>query len=386
MEFRTNINFHNERFLMFVLDQMAYEYEKEGKEVIRMTLGKSELPLHEDIIRSMQEALGDFRKSNLVFPGGLPELKEKLSEYYRDKYNVAIKPENYVISVGTSSIFRNLFHLYVKEGDEVLLPLPYYSLYHFSAILMGAKIRYYKIDTDTMALDTESFRENFTDRTRIVVINSPGNPLGNILTEDELYALDSIVNGRAIVINDEIYANICFDEPGKSVMQLKNTRSTFITTDAFSKGYRMYSRRVGYCIVPDELVTPLNVIQHHTLLTLDPIVQFGAITALEHQDELKHLENLYRERRNYTVKRFKEVSDVAPYYSKGGFYITLDCDEYMKNKGFSTSLDLAVKIMESKRVATVPGSDFGMPNTLRLSFSTGKYHEGIDKLIEFFSA
>lgn len=386
MELRTNINFYNERFLMFVLDQMAYDYEKEGKEVIRLTLGKSELPPHENIVRSIQEALGDFKKSALVFPGGLPELKEKLSGYYKQRYNVSIRPENFVISTGTSSIFRNLFHLLVKEGDEVLLPLPYYSLYHFSALLVGAKIRYYKIDMDTLSLDVDSFRENFTDKTRVVVINTPGNPLGNILTEDELYTIDSIVNGQAVIINDEIYANMCFDEPGTSVMQLKNTKSTFITTDAFSKGFRMYSRRVGYCIVPDELVTPLTVIQHHTLLTLDPTAQYGAITALEHQDEVNHLVDLYRDRRNYTVERFKCVAGAKPFYSKGSFYITLDCEEYIKKNKIPSSLDLAVRIMESKNVATVPGSDFGLPNTLRLSYSSTKYKEGIDRLVDFFCA
>ncbi len=384
MELRSDINFYDNRFLMFVLDQMAYEYETEKRDVIRMTLGKSELPMHPAIIKSMQDALGDFKKSSLVFPGGLPELKDKLSEYYRQKYDVAINPGNFVISVGTSTLFRNLFHLLLKEGDEVLLPLPYYSLYHFCALLVDAKIRYYKIDLDTLSLDVESFKENFTEKTRVVVINTPGNPLGNILTKDELYTIDSIVNGQAVVINDEIYANICFDKQCTSVMQLENTKSVFITTDAFSKGYRMYSRRVGYCIVPDELVTPLTVIQHHTLLTLDPVVQFGAITALENQSEVECLVGLYRARRDYTLQVFKDIPGVRALPAEGSFYLTLDCGQYMKEKGYESSLDLAVRIMEEKCVATVPGSDFGLPETLRLSFSNTRYNEGIDRLADFF--
>ncbi|MCL6589243.1 MAG: aminotransferase class I/II-fold pyridoxal phosphate-dependent enzyme [Firmicutes bacterium] len=386
MELRMEIDFFDNRFLMFVLDQMAYEYEKEGKDVIRMTLGKSELPLHPAIIKSMQDALGDFSKSALVFPGGLPELKEALAAYYRAKYQVGIDPKNFIISVGTSTIFRNLFQLLLKEGDEVLLPLPYYSLYHFSALLARATVKYYRINLNTMRLDVDSFRENFSQKTRVVVINTPGNPLGNILTEAELYQIDEIVNGRAAIINDEIYANICFDKPGISVMQLKGTKSRFITTDAFSKGFRMYSRRVGYCIVPEELITPLTVIQHHTLLTTDPVVQFGAITALQYQEEVQHLVGLYRERRNYTLTRLQGIPGIRVLPSEGSFYITLDCQEYMRKKGLKTSLDLAVKIMEAKCVATVPGSDFGIPETLRLSFSNTRYNQGIDRLAEFFSA
>ena len=121
-----NIDFEKNRFLMFELDQIANEYEDNGQEIIRMTLGKSELPLHPEIIHTMQDAIGDISKSALVFPAGLPELRKELAVHYSKQYNVDIKQDNIIISVGTSSIFRNLFQLLLKEGDEVLLPLPYY--------------------------------------------------------------------------------------------------------------------------------------------------------------------------------------------------------------------------------------------------------------------
>lgn len=381
---RAPIDFHNERFLMFVLDQMANELEQKGGKAIRMTLGKSELPLHPDIIGSMQGALDSFEKYTLVYPGGLPELKAKLADHYMQKYKVVIQPSNFVISVGTSSLFRNLFYLLLKEGDEVLLPSPYYSLYHFCALLVGAKVRYYNINLDTLALDVRSFEQNFTDKTRVVVINTPGNPLGNILTRDELYAIDRIVDGRATVINDEIYANTYFDDECESVMQLQDTRSRFVTTDAFSKGYRMYSRRVGYAIVPDELVQPLTVIQHHTLLTADPVVQFGAMAALDHQQEVEHLIDTYKSRRDYTLRALRTVDGIRALPSRGGFYLTIDCEQFMRQHQVSTSLDLASRLFEATHVATVPGSDFGLPTMLRLSYSTADYEEGIDRLVRFF--
>lgn len=387
MELRTDVNFLDNKFLMFVLDQMAYDLDKEDPEnkVIRMTLGKSELPLHPDIIQSMQEKINDFSKSTLVFPGGLPELKEKLSSHYKEQYSVDISPRNFIISTGTSTIFRNLFYLLSKEGDEVLLPIPYYSLYRFSALLSEASIKYYRIDPKTQRLDLDSFRNNFTSKTKIVVINTPGNPLGNVLTDDELYEIDRIVNGKAVIINDEIYSNAYFDEKNKSVMQLKDTKSVFITTNAFSKAYRMYSKRVGYCIVPDELVDPLTVIQHHTLLTVDPVVQFGALTALDYPGEVEDLISLYKDRRNYTVEKFSNNKLVKAIHSEGGFYITLECKDFMDKYHYKDSFELAKKILEAKRVATVPGSDFGLPTTIRLSFSTSRYKEGIDLLVDFFN-
>jgi aspartate/methionine/tyrosine aminotransferase len=385
MIIKSNIDYFDNRFLMFVMDYMAYEYEKAGLHPIRLTLGKSELPVHPDINQAIIDALSNFKHSSLVFPGGLPELKERLSLHYKEMYNLNINPANIIISVGTSTLFRNLFYLFVDRGDEVLLPLPYYSLYHFSALLVRAKIRYYRINSGTLRLDKESFAENFTDSTKLVVINSPGNPLGNILTREELLFMDRVVNGRAPIINDEVYDNMCFDDQCVSVMELSDTQSVFITTNSFSKAYRMYSRRVGWCIVPDELITPMTVIQDHTLLTTDPICQFGALKALDYQHEVEYLRTLYKGRRDYTLEQFKKVTDVEAMPSTGSFYITLDCKKYMDKRGISSSLDLATKIMEAKHVATVPGSDFGLPYTLRLSFSCRRYKEGIDHLVDLFN-
>ena len=114
------------------------------------------------------------------------------------------------------------------------------------------------------------------------------------------------------------------------------------------------------------------------------ICQFGAVKALDYQDEVEYILNLYKGRRDYTLERLKDVNDVRAIQSLGTFYITLDCKRFMEKKGFSTSLELATRIMEEKQVATVPGSDFGIPHTLRLSFSCHRYNEGIDHLVDFF--
>jgi aspartate/methionine/tyrosine aminotransferase len=128
----------------------------------------------------------------------------------------------------------------------------------------------------------------------------------------------------------------------------------------------------------------MTVIQHHTLLTTDPICQFGALKALDYQAEVDHIRALYKDRRDYTLEKFANVGTVRAIPSLGGFYITLDCRPFMEKKGIANSLDLAIGIMQAKHVATVPGSDFGLPYTLRLSFSCHRYKEGIDHLADFF--
>lgn len=379
------INYYNNRFLMFVMDQYANEAEQRGEKPIRLTLGKSELPMHEDITDAMHDAINDYSKSSLVYPVGLPALKERLVKHYYERYNININKENILISLGTSTIFRNIFSLLVTDSeDEVLLPLPYYSLYNFSALLAKAKVRYYKINLDTLQIDYDSFEENFSLKTKLVVINSPGNPLGNIVNEKEMRFIDKTVNGNAYIIYDEIYDNISFDKQPNSAMQLTDKISKTIVTNSFSKGFRMYSRRVGYCIIPNELIEPLTVIQHHTLLTVDPIVQFGAMAALEHMEEVETIKDIYKMRRDYTLKQLKGIHGIRPIMSEGGFYITIDCKEFIERYNFKDGFELAVDIFNKKKVATVPGSDFGLPNTLRLSFSSKRYNEGIDLLKDYF--
>ena len=126
MQIRSGIPFQDNRFLMFVLDEMAYHYEKNFNDVIRLTLGKSELPVCGAISDAMQSALADFQKSSLVFPAGLPALKERIAQHYHEAYQCVIDPRNVIISVGTSAAFRNLFQLLLSPEDEVLLRLPYY--------------------------------------------------------------------------------------------------------------------------------------------------------------------------------------------------------------------------------------------------------------------
>ena len=370
---------------MFVLDEMAYHYEQQYDDVIRLTLGKAELPVDPSITEAMVEAARTFTKCGLVFPSGLPQLREKLATCESRRHGINVRPENVIVSVGTSTMFRNLFGLLAKEGDEVLLPLPYYPLYRFSAMLSGATVRFYRIDPLSMRLDVDSFRDQFSDATRVVVVNSPGNPLGNMLTRQELVAIDRIVDGRAVIICDQIYDNVCFDEQATSMLSLPDLASSAIVTNAFSKGYRMYARRIGYAVVPDALVEPLTVIQHHTLLTTDPVPQFGALVALDRPEDVAELTAIYRNRRDYTLRHFAGTKGVRALPSRGSFYLTLDCGGFMDEQGFATSLDLATAIMRETHVATVPGSDFGLPETLRLSFTSSRYEEGIDRLLSFFT-
>ena len=375
-------------FRMFVLDEAARQREMSGHDVIRLTLGKSDLPLHADIREAIVDAVRDARRSDLVFPEGLPELREALASHYTALAGTPISGARILVDAGTSSIYPSLFRLLTGPDDEVLLPLPYYPLYRISALLAGAPVRYYRICLDTMRLDMQSFAENVTKKTRLVVVNSPGNPLGNVIDGAEFSRMLDLLPEQAYLVFDEIYENVIFGDDQRLVPTLLSGKAEHkcqvVVTNSCSKGYRMYTKRVGWCILPDTLTDAMRVILHHTRLTVDPAVQYGAIEALERPEDVQHLCAVHRDRWEYAETHLQAIPGVQLLPSRGGFYCTLDCRGLIRAKGLDGCLALALRLLDGVDVATVPGEDFGLPGTLRLSFTAARFCEAVDRLASYF--
>jgi aspartate aminotransferase len=232
----------------------------------------------------------------------------------------------------------------------------------------------------------DSFRRNFSpERTSLVVVNSPGNPVGNVVTPDELRQMYEIVDHNAYVLNDEIYNNTMFYDQFQTPLEgLPQHKEITIVTNSFSKGYRMYTKRVGFAILPEELQRNLRVMQQHTLLCTDPCYQDGMISALEDEESPEELNRLFRSRAEYTTQCLKGTG-CEPVAAEGGFYAMLRCKDWIDANGFASSKELARDILEKVHVAVVPGTDFGVPNDLRLAFCNDRYNEGIDRLREYFT-
>ncbi len=374
-------------FQMFVLDELADESIARGGDVIKLTIGVSELPMPQVVLDRIVDKLHDPDFVRRVYPEGLPELREAIAEFYNRRHHVNVSADHVIVNTGSSPIFRNIFQLLSGPGLEIMIPRPYYALYLYCAQLAGAKVTFYDIDIDTKRVDMESFRRNFSpERTSLVVINSPGNPLGNIVTPDEMREMYEIVDRQAYVLNDEIYNNTMFyDEFHSPLALLPEYQDLTIITNSFSKGYRMYTKRIGFALLPEELQVNLRVIQQHTLLCTDPCYQYGMIAALEDEESPEELSRIYRSRAEYTTERLTGTG-CEPIAAEGGFYAILRCEEWNAARGFASSKELARDILERVQVAVVPGTDFGVPQDLRLAFCNDRYDEGIDRLREYFSS
>lgn len=374
-------------FQMFVLDELADDLIARGADVLKLTIGVSELPMPEIVLEKMVDKLRDPGFVRRVYPEGLPELREAIAAFYNRRYRAGVSASNVIVNTGSSPIFRNLFQLVSGPEYEIMIPRPYYALYMYCATLAGAKVKFYDIDVETKRVDMDSFRRNFSpERTSLVVINSPGNPVGNIVTVDEMRQIYEIVDRQAYVLNDEIYNNTLFYEEFRTPLEaLAEYKDITIVTNSFSKGYRMYTKRVGFAILPEELQVNLRVIQQHTLLCTDPCYQFGMIEALRDEDSPRELNETYRARAEYTTKRLTGTG-CEPIAAEGGFYAMLRCKKWNDVHGFASSKELARDILEKVHVAVVPGTDFGVPDDLRLAFCSDRYDEGIDRLRDYFTS
>ena len=162
-------------------------------------------------------------------------------------------------------------------------------------------------------------------------------------------------------------------------------RNRTIVTNSFSKGYRMYTKRIGFAILPEELYHNFRVIQQHTLLCTDPCYQYGMIEALKDKKSPAELMAAYRSRAEYTTEKLTDTG-CQPISAEGGFYAILRCEDWNAKHGFTSSKELAQDILNKVHVAVVPGTDFGVPQDLRLAFCNNRYKEGIDRLCQYFSS
>ena len=374
-------------FQMFVLDELADELIKQGADVLKLTIGVTEQPMPQNVLARMVDKLNDPGFVRRVYPEGLPELREAIAKFYNRRHGTDVSAANVIVNTGSSPIFRNIFQLLSGPEFEIMIPRPYYALYLYCATLAGATVKFYDIDVNTKRVDMDSFRRNFSPkRTSLVVINSPGNPVGNTVTLDEMREIYEIVDHNAYVLNDEIYNNMMFyDEFRTPLTALPQHEDITIVANSFSKGYRMYTKRVGFAILPEELQKHLRVIQQHTLLCTDPCYQYGMIAALEDEESPEQLTRLYRSRAEYTTQRLTGTG-CEPIAAEGGFYAMLRCKDWNAMHGFESSKELARDILEKVHVAVVPGTDFGVPDDLRLAFCNARYSEGIDRLREYFTS
>ncbi|RMF87659.1 MAG: pyridoxal phosphate-dependent aminotransferase, partial [Nitrospinota bacterium] len=299
---------------------------------------------------------------------GILELREAIAEYYLNKYGVTVSPDQILVTSGTSPALFLICAALLDPGDNIILTDPHYACYpNFITLLEGVPLMVKVLEEEGFQYRVEAVQERITRQTKGIMINSPANPTGTLLSPEIMQQLATL---SPYIIADEIYHGLVYE--GKEHTILEFTDRAFVL-NGFSKLFAMTGWRLGYVIAPPEFVRPMQKIQQNFFISAAAFVQRAAITALrEAGPDTKRMIDEYNRRRQFMVARLKEIGFGISTDPTGAFYVFANAKRFDAD-----SYRLAFRILEKAKVAVAPGIDFGANGEGYLRFSYANSLENI---------
>lgn len=336
--------------------------------VISLGVGEPDFvtPWHirEAAIHSIEEGYTSYTPN-----AGLPELREEISKYVKNRYHVEYSPSEVIVTIGASSAIDTAMRTIIDSGDEVIVVEPCFVSYGPTVSLAGG------IPVPVQALKEHDFKilpgqieAAITDKTKALIISYPNNPTGSVLNKQELEAIAEIAKKYdLLVISDEIYAELTYDEPFTSMASLPGMRERTILVNGFSKAFAMTGWRLGYVCAPEEIANEMLKVHQYALMCASTTSQYAGIEALRNgQKAVEDMVKSYRLRRNFIVSSFNEMG-LACHLPGGAFYAFPS----IESTGLS-SQEFAERLLKEQGVAVVPGDVFGESGKghIRCSYAT----------------
>ena len=355
-----------------------------GEEVYALAGGEPEVDTPAFIKEAAIEALNE-GKTKYTPAGGIPELRQALSDKFLKDNNLKYAPNQICVTGGAKMACFNAILAVVEEGDEVIIPTPFWVSYPEMVRLAGGVPVLVETNESTgWKMTPEQFEEAMTPATKMVIINSPGNPTGAVYTAEELLALGEIALGEDIIIlSDEIYEKLVYGGAKHvSIASLsEELYNLTITVNGFSKAYSMTGWRLGYTAAPKALAEAIDKIQNHTISNANTFSQWGAVAALQgDQSFIEDLRGEYDVKRQFMFARLKAIPNIEVVEPEGAFYFFVDT-----SKLGLKSINLCDKLLSRYKVAAVPGIAFGYDEGIRLSYCTtlDVLNEGLTRFEQF---
>ncbi len=357
----------------------ARELKAEGKDIISLSLGEPDFETPDFIKESAIKAIED--NYNHYSPvGGFPELKQAVCDKFKRDNDLEYQPNQVVVSTGAKQSIYNVIQSLVDEGNEVILPAPYWVSYDDIVALSGGKtvIVPTGIKQD-FKMTPEQLENAITPNTKALLYSSPCNPSGSVYSKKELEALAEVLkkHPNVIVISDEIYEHITFGEPMYSMARVKGMYDRTVTVNGLAKGFAMTGWRIGFMGAPAWIAKACETLQGQVTSGTNTIAQRAAITALEaNPDRMDYMVEAFERRRKLVMELAQEINGFKVTKPSGAFYLFPDVSELFGKEfnGYKidNSTDLAMYLLEYAWVATVGGEAFGAPNCLRLSYASSE--------------
>ena len=366
-------------FIVMDVLEKANELERAGKDIIHLEVGEPDFDTPECINEACHRAIRD-GKTHYTHSLGLMELREAICEHYYTKYGVNISPDQIVITSGTSPAMFLLFAALLEKGEEVIISDPHYACYpNFITFLEGVPVNVNVYEQEGFQYTTEAIKNKITGKTRGIMINSPANPTGNILSAERMADIASL---GIPVISDEIYHGLVYEDKEHSILEFTDNAIVF---NGFSKAYAMTGWRLGYLIAPHEYIRPIQKVQQNLFICANSFVQWGGVAALkEAGDDVIRMRNIFNERRKYIIKRLRKIGLGIAVEPTGAFYILGNIKDYSDNS-YKTAFD----ILEKAHVGVTPGIDFGhnCEGYIRFSYANSleNIEEGLNRIEQYFT-
>ena len=365
---------------------LARELKAQGKDILSFSAGEPDFDTPEIIKQAAIKAIND-GQTKYTAVEGIIATKQAIINKLKKDHNLDYKLDNILISNGAKHSLFNLFQVLVEEGDEVIIPAPYWVTYPEQVKFSdGVPVFIDTDDSTEFKITPEQLKAVITPKTKILLLNTPSNPTGSVYTKEELIALGKVLEGTdIIVLSDEMYEKIIYN--GKKFTAAAEVSEDMfkrtVTINGLSKAVAMTGWRFGYLASPDvKLVKALTKLQGQVTSNINTMTQYAAIPAREGDADadIEMMRAAFEERKNIVVKSFNEIKGLSTIDPDGAFYAFVNIKDVTND-----SMKFCADLLEQKGVALVPGLAFGTEGYVRFSFATdlATIQEGIKRIKEF---
>ena len=365
----------------------ARELKENGVDIIGLSLGEPDFNTPDFIKEAAIEAINDNYNSYTPVDG-YGDLKKSICNKFKRDNQLDYKPDQIVVSTGAKQSIANAVQVLVNPGEDVLLVAPYWVSY--SAIVTLAEGNPIEIRSDISTdfkITPKQLENSITDKTKLIIINSPNNPSGSVYSEEEYLALAKVIESYPgiYILSDEIYEHINYGVPHFSFAKIPSMYDRTITVNGLAKAFAMTGWRIGYIGAPSWIAKACTKMQGQITSGTNCIAQRAAIAALDASvEKIQYMVDEFRSRRTLIIDLLREIDGFSLNKPKGAFYVFPDISYFfgktLKGKKINNASDFAIYLLENAHVATVTGDAFGAPNNIRISYAASK--ENIIKAIE----
>jgi aspartate/methionine/tyrosine aminotransferase len=369
-------------FLVMEVLERAKALEREGRSVIHMEVGEPDFETPEVVREAGIKALRDGR-THYTHSLGHPELREAIAAWMHRRYGLEVSPARIVVTLGSSGAMLMAYAAILDPGDRVVMTDPCYACYpNFVRACHAEPVRLPVREDDGFQFEPEAVRGQVERGARAVLLNSPANPTGIVTPPERLARLAEVTRGRAHLVSDEIYHGLTYGEAAHSILEFDPEA---VVISGFSKLFAMTGWRLGWAILPEHLVRPVQKLQQNLLISPPDFPQFAGIAALTSADaDIERMRRAYDERRRLVLRRLAGMGLEVLVEPTGAFYVFFNVGRYTDDV-----LAFAFEVLEQAGVALTPGVDFGPHGQgfLRLSYANSieNLTEGLDRLERFLA-